>query len=99
MTFQEEHLLLSTSQISITLCLHQVLIEPMSQSDGVVTVLLEEKALKLSGDAQAFQKLRAFLLSLSNLAAGEHFHLDWFANEDLLAPSTANMSFVFSLEA
>jgi hypothetical protein len=79
--------------------IHQVLIAPISQSDGVVTVLIEEKALKLSGDAQAFQKLSAFLLSLSNLAAGEHFHLDWFANEDLLAPTTANMSFVFSLEA
>jgi hypothetical protein len=74
-------------------------IEPVGQSKGVITALIEGAELTLSGDAQAFQKLTAFLESLSTLSPGEHFHLDWFANEDLLAPVTANMSFTFSIKA
>jgi hypothetical protein len=51
-------------------------IEPVGQSKGVITALIEGAEFMLSGDAQAFQKLTAFLESLSTLSPGEHFHLD-----------------------
>ncbi|TGE20988.1 Imm32 family immunity protein [Hymenobacter metallicola] len=78
--------------------MRQVVIEPVGHSNGVVTAQIEGAEFTLSGDAEAFRKLSAFLTSLSNLSAGEHWHLDWFANDDLLAPATAHMAFVFSIE-
>lgn len=78
--------------------MQQVVVEPVVHSNGVVTVQIDGSEFTLSGDAQAFLKLTAFLESLSNLSIGEHWHLDWFDNEDLLAPATANMSFVFYIE-
>jgi hypothetical protein len=81
------------------LSIRHVVIEPVGHSNSVVTAVIEEEAFKLSGDAHAFRKLSEFLASLSNLSAGEHFHLDWFANADMLAPTTANMSFIFFIEA
>jgi hypothetical protein len=74
-------------------------LETVVQSSGVITALVDGADFKLSGDVQAFRKLTDFLASLSSLSPGEHFHLDWFANEDLLAPATADMSFVFLIEA
>jgi hypothetical protein len=79
--------------------LSRLSIELLPHSNGVITALTEGAEFRLSGDAQAFQKLTVFLESLSNLPVGEHFHLDWFGNEDLLAPATADMAFVFSIEA
>jgi hypothetical protein len=77
----------------------QLLIELVDQSDGRITAQVTDKDFKLLGDTQAFRKLIDFLESLPNLSPGEHFHLDWFANEDLLAPSTSNMTFIFSMKA
>jgi hypothetical protein len=77
----------------------QVIVEPVSQSEGLLTARIEGAGLRLSGDGQAFRKLADFLESLSTLSPGAHFHLDWFANDDWLAPATATMSFIFSLKA
>lgn len=77
----------------------QLLIELMDQSDGLLTAQIIGTDFKLSGDPQAFRKLIDFLKSLPNLSPEEHFHLDWFANEDLLAPSTSTMAFIFSMKA
>ena len=75
----------------------QLWLEQVDQSNGLIEVQINDTVLKLLGDSQAFYKLKVFLESLSNLRPGDHFHLDWFANEDLLASTTANMSFVFSV--
>ena len=71
----------------------------VEQSKGLVTAQVSDAELRLMGDPKAFLKLGAFLESLQNLSPGEHFHLDWFSNEDLLAPNTSNMSFIFSIES
>jgi hypothetical protein len=67
--------------------------------DGLITVQIIDDKFKLSGDALAFQKLINFLESVPNLSPGEHFHLDQFDHEDLLAPITSNMSFIFSMKS
>jgi len=71
----------------------------LEQSNGLITVQVIDAEFRLVGDSQAFQKLGSFLESLENLIPGEHFHLDWFANGDLLAPDTADMSFIFWMES
>ncbi|TGD79765.1 hypothetical protein [Hymenobacter wooponensis] len=78
--------------------MRQLWLEQVDQSNGLITVQVNDIILKLLGNSQAFYKLTVFLESLSNLRPGEHFHLDWFSNEDLLAPTTASMSFIFSME-
>lgn len=70
----------------------------LEDSDGLITAQVIDDEFKLSGDSLAFQKLINFLESVPNLSPGEHFHLDQFDHEDLLAPITSNMSFVFSMK-
>ena len=72
--------------------------ELLEQSDGLIAVQIVNNDFRIIGDSQAFLKLVDFLESLPNLSPGEHFHLDWFSNESLLAPSTSNMSFIFFME-
>ncbi|MFC6225310.1 hypothetical protein ACFP2F_18830 [Hymenobacter artigasi] len=73
--------------------------ETVGQSKGVISALIHGAEFKLVGDSQAFRKLTDFVESLVNVPPGGHFHLDWFANADLLAPATADMSFIFSIKA
>ncbi|WP_139252460.1 hypothetical protein [Hymenobacter psychrotolerans] len=79
--------------------LHYLSLELVDQSNKLITMQVEGLDFKITGDLDAFQKLRSFLESLSNLRPGEHFHLDWFADEDLLAPATDTLSFTFSVLA
>ncbi|WBO84177.1 hypothetical protein [Hymenobacter yonginensis] len=79
--------------------LHHLSLELVDQSNQLITMQIEGVGFKITGDLEAFQKLRSFLESLSNLRPGEHFHLDWFADEDLLAPATTISSFIFSVLA
>lgn len=72
--------------------------EIIDQSEGLIAAQIHGTELKISGDSQAFQKLAAFLESLSCMSPRGHFHLDWFSNEDLLAPTASTMSFIFSVE-
>ncbi|MBX0289516.1 hypothetical protein K3G63_03655 [Hymenobacter sp. HSC-4F20] len=76
----------------------EVSLELVDQSEGLIDAQIHGTELKISGDSRAFQKLAAFLESLSCVPPGGHFHLDWFSDEDLLAPTTSTMSFIFSVE-
>jgi hypothetical protein len=80
------------------LIISELSVDMMSQSNGVFVAQIEGAELRLSADSQAFRKLTEFLANVSTLDAGGHVHLDWFANPDLLAPATDNMSFVFYIE-
>ncbi|MBT9395500.1 hypothetical protein KLP40_20210 [Hymenobacter sp. NST-14] len=77
--------------------LHHLSLDLVDQSNRLITMQVEGVDFKITGDLEAFQKLSSFLESLSNLSPGEHFHLDWFADEDLLAPATNTLSFIFSV--
>ena len=77
--------------------LHHLSLELIDQSNQLITMQVEGVDFKITGDLEAFQKLSSFLESLSSLSPGEHFHLDWFADEDLLAPATSTSSFIFSV--
>ncbi|MDF7814347.1 hypothetical protein [Hymenobacter sp. YC55] len=79
--------------------LHHLSLELVDQSNRLITMQVEGVDFKITGDLEAFQKLRSFLKSLSSLSPGEHFHLDWFANKDLLTPATDTLSFTFSVLA
>jgi hypothetical protein len=76
----------------------QLSLELVDQSNGLITAQINNAEFKLLGDASAFQKLADFLSSLLELRPGEHFHFDWFGNEYLLAPETATLSVIFSME-
>ncbi|WBA44205.1 hypothetical protein [Hymenobacter canadensis] len=84
--------------IHFPLPMRHLSMETVSHSSGVITALIQGAEFKLVGDSQAFRKLTDFVESLGNVPPGGHFHLDWFANADLLAPATANMSFIFSIK-
>lgn len=71
----------------------------LEDSKGLITVEITDDELRFSGDLLAFKKLIDFLDSVPNLSPGEHYHLDQFDHEDLLDPTTSNMSFIFSMEA
>lgn len=73
--------------------------QTVSHSNGVITALMQGAEFRLVGDSRAFRKLTDFVESLANVPPGGHFHLDWLANADVLAPATAEMSFIFSIKA
>jgi hypothetical protein len=85
--------------IHFSLPMKHLSLETVNQSNGVITALIHGGEFKLVGDSLAFRKLADFVESLGNVPPGGHFHLDWFANADLLAPATADMSFIFSVKA
>lgn len=71
----------------------------VDQSSGLISVQIDNEEFNIVGDEQAFMRFADFAESLQNLSPGEHFHLDWFANENLLSPTTSNMVFIFSMRA
>ncbi len=71
-------------------------IEPQTQSGGRLTVSVDQIAMVLKGDAEAFDKLGQSLENCFDRHSrpGHHFHLDYYEGNDLLNQTNCSLIFM-----
>lgn len=79
-------------------CLDQLVLNFMVKGDDLLTVKIVERHLIFSGTLKAFNKIGQSMINFfeGDVEEGEHFHLDYYEENTLLAQTNCHLIFMCS---